>query len=232
MNFPFIPYPRIDAEAARLKAAALPPEAIHDPRVDLDAIVFDYLCERDELSVELDAVLPDEDGDEVLGKTTIRPGRIQINARLRPDSGRFRFTLAHEVGHWVLHRPAILAEAEQVGLFSSPEIGSIPSSLNRSVSAPHPPPEEVQANRFAASLLIDHDILRREFASRFGRNGAGAALREAGALHALPREQARRLATFGPPPHLVEVFGVSVEALAIALESRQYLPGPGTIFDK
>lgn len=231
MNFPFITNTKIDAEAARLKAAALSAEALRAPWVDVEAIVFDYLCDRDELSVELDAELPDEDGDEVLGKTTVHPGRIQISRYLTPRSGRFRFTLAHEVGHWVLHRPLILAAEEQPGLFGDQRQLGMPASLNRSLLDPRPPREEIQANRFAASLLIDHDMLRREFLARFGHDTARA-LGETGTLRASPREQARALATYGPAPDLAEVFGVSVEAMGIAIESRKYLPGHGTLFDK
>lgn len=231
MIYPFLPDTRIDAEAVRLRAAALPPEGLQHPRVDLDAIVFGYLYERDELVIDLESDLPDEDGDEVLGKTTIRPGRIQVNSRLRADSGRFRFTLAHEVGHWILHRPLILAADEQHGLFGSTELESMPASLNRSLTDPYPPREEIQANRFAATLLIDHDILRKEFIELFGSSGAGNILRTSGRSSMGARDQARFLATYGPRPHLAETFGVSVEAMAIALESRKYLPGTGGLFE-
>lgn len=231
MNFPFIPDTRIDAEAVRLKVAGLGEQRCCDPRVDLEAILFDYLCERDHLSVDLDADLPDEEGDEVLGKTTIEPGRIQVNGRLRPDGGRFRFTLAHEVGHWILHRPLILASAQQGGLFAESQVGSIPSTLNRSITDPNPPREEVQANRFAAALLIDHDQLRNEFTARFGLTGPSQVLREARMFTTSPREQARFLAAFGSTPTLAQFFGVSVEAMAIALQSRKYLPAEDSLFE-
>lgn len=232
MNFPFIPDTKIDAEAVRLKVAALGEQRFRDPRVDLEAILFDYLCERDQLSVDLDADLPDEDGDDVLGKTTVEPGRIQVNGRLRPDSGRFRFTLAHELGHWILHRPLILASAQQGGLFADSQAGSIPSTLNRSITDPNPPREEVQANLFAAALLIDHDQLRREFTARFGLAGPSHVLRESDVFMVSPREQARFLATFGDKPTLAQVFAVSVEAMAIALQSRKYLPSADSLFEK
>ncbi len=231
MNFGFIPDVQIDAAALRLKVDALAPDKLHDVPVDLDSVVFDCLCERDELVVDLDTELEDEDGEEVLGKTVIYPGRIQINARLRPDSGRFRFTLAHEIGHWILHRPILLAARDQVGLFMEVGVVAALTTLNRSLTDARPPREEIQANRFAASLLIDHDRLRSEFHARFGTDGPSHVLRANGASKWPLRDQARFLAAAGPALPLSQLFSVSVEAMAIALESRRYLPHGATLFD-
>ncbi len=222
MIFPFISNESIDAEASRLRIEALPPRSITELPVDLDAIVFDYLCERDELVVDFETELEDEGGEEVLGKTRFLPGRIQVNSRLRQDSGRFRFTLAHEIGHWVLHRATILAAGDQIGLFGGPSAKLSLTTLNRSLTDPRPPREEIQANRFAASLLIDHTILRREIARRFGENGVEETLRQIGALERPHREQARIIAQAGPNPHLAAQFAVSLEAMAIAIEGRMH----------
>ena len=45
--------------------------------------------------------------NDVLGATYVESGIIRINERLFEHSseGRLVFTCAHEVGHWVLHRP-------------------------------------------------------------------------------------------------------------------------------
>ena len=125
MNFPYLSNATIDGEAERLRFEALENLA-HDVPVDLESIVYDYMCEKDGLTVDDESDLPDEDGDEVLGKTMARAGRILINGRLKRsgDLGRYRFTLAHEIGHWQLHRPRILTAAEQPGLF--PETSSMP----------------------------------------------------------------------------------------------------------
>lgn len=200
--------------------------------VDLDTIVYDHLCERDQLSIDDEADLPDEDGDEVLGKTLVREGRILINGRLKRsgDSGRFRFTLAHELGHWRLHRRCILATHEQVSLFDGIGIHDVITTLNRGVVGPNPPRHEVQANRFAATLLIDHAVLSREFAVRFGALGPSAILNPLQRLSV--RDRGRRLAgqVVGDTPSLAAVFAVSLEAMAIALESRGYLEDGPTLF--
>ena len=230
MNLPFLPDSEIDAAALRLKLEALPGGKVHELPVDLNAIVFDYLCERDTLSVDFECNLPAEHGEEVLGKTTMAPGRIQISGHLQADTGRFRFTLAHEIGHWILHRPLILAALDQPGLFGEVQIGGTLTTLNRSVADATPLREEIQANRFAASLLIDHKTLRGEFASRFGSQGPGTALKEAGLGSAPSRAQARFLATAGGSASLARHFGVSGEAMTIALLGRKYLPEPGSLF--
>jgi hypothetical protein len=85
-------------------------------------------------------------------------------------------------------------------------------------------PEEWQANRFAADLLVGGTVLRREFEERFdtaviARNAKGWR------LHARTlREHSRRLASGeikGRAP-LCSVFGLSCEAMAITLEQRGY----------
>ena len=158
---------------------------------DLDAIVYGYLCEQDHLAVDDEAELADEAGDLVLGKTTMRPGKIEINRVLvaAGERGRFRFTLAHEIGHWVLHRAQVLAAADAPSLFGGITTTSL-TTLNRTMTGPKPPPEEVQANRFAAALLINRRALQREVHARFGDLGIRDLLAETRGVPA--RERARR----------------------------------------
>jgi len=229
--FPFLSNKAIDGEAVLLRGEALGHRATEIP-VDLDCIVYDHLCERDQLSIDDELDLPDEDGDEVLGKTLVREARILINGRLKRsgDVGRFRFTLAHEVGHWRLHRRCILAADEQGSLFGEARARDVITTLNRGVVGPNPPRHEVQANRFAATLLIDPKILSREFAVRFGPEGAGAILNPL--RHLTLRDRGRRLAghVVRSSPSLAAAFAVSLEAMAIALESRGYLADGPSLF--
>jgi len=229
VNFPYLSNAAIDSEAERLRFDALQSRASNVP-VDLESIVYDHLCEKDQMIVDDETDLPDEDGDEVLGKTMVRAGRIMINGRLKRsgDLGRYRFTLAHEIGHWRLHRPRILAAAAQRGLF--PEVGGVDviTTLNRSIVGTKPPRHEIQANRFAATLLIDREALQREFVARFAASGITKLF--AAARHLSLRERGRLVAAHvaGGMPSLASAFSVSLEAMAIALESRGYLQdGPG-----
>ncbi len=230
MIFPFLANAAIDSEAERLRVRALGSKAQEVP-VDLDAIVFDHLCETDHLIIDDETDLPDEGGEEVLGKTLVRSRRIVISLRLKqsPDVGRYRFTLAHEIGHWVLHRPVILAAAQQGGLFEDAS-NDVITTLNRSIVGPNPPREEIQANRFASALLIDRDALPREFAARF-QPGELSGVLTAVARKTL-RERGRRVAAhvIRGLPSLASRFRVSIEAMAIALESRGYLEDNPSLF--
>lgn len=228
MGFPFLRNEEIDAAASKLRFDALGQRA-REPFVDLEAIVFDFLCDQDDSpSIDDEAELADEGGEEVLGKTVVRPGQILISKRLRGprEQGRFRFTLAHEIGHWILHRPLLIAALDQPDLFS--ELSGVGTlvTLNRSLTDASAPRHEIQANRFASTLLIDHETLREEFRSRFGdvRTVAkGGVVRE--------RSRALAAAVVGGGKALADSFGVSVEAMAIALESRGYVSTPGSLFD-
>lgn len=231
MTFPYLPNSVIDGEAERLRIEALQSRAADVP-VDLDAIVYDYLCDKDALIIDDDNDLPDEEGEEVLGKTMVRAGRILINRRLKEsgDAGRYRFTIAHELGHWRLHRPRILASDEQTGLFPDLVGSDVITTLNRSIVGPKPPRHEIQANRFAATLLIDHLALRREFTARFDGVGLAQLLDRSRSRGA--REQGRLLAAYSnsQSPSLATLFVVSIEAMAIALETRGYLHQNPTFF--
>ncbi len=57
--------------------------------------------------------------DDVLGATWLEDGHVMIDSSLEGNEGRFCFTLAHETGHWVLHRPLIEMEKVTVPLFSA-----------------------------------------------------------------------------------------------------------------
>lgn len=100
---------------------------------------------------------------------------------------RRRFTIAHELGHWVLHRD------EQRSLFC--RHGSIEDGGRPKSAAPTQPPErpplpaiETEANAFAAALLMPAELLRRRYrelsgdrfeqlCTEFGASGAAMSRR-------------------------------------------------------
>lgn len=231
MQYPYLTDGTMEAAASGLLHDVFGGEPSYP--VDLDAVVFDHLCERhglvfnDELDLRLEA------GGDVVGRMRPLADTIEISAHLKDDGclGRYRFTVAHEIGHWVLHRSLFLASANQGDLFHSAASLQAPEmiSLERNVfpssgGSGSPPREEFQANRFAIGLLIDRDILRREFRERFGENPL-----EVGGIVGSGTLSARELARFAASatdsrrPALKDQFGLSTEAMAIALEVRGYV---------
>jgi Zn-dependent peptidase ImmA (M78 family) len=71
-----------------------------------------------------------------------------------PDT-RQRFTLAHELGHYMLHRHLIGDGLDDDRAYRSTEAGKYHNTLIG-------PEEETEANRFAANLLMPREAINRE----------------------------------------------------------------------
>lgn len=230
MNYPWLDVREIEAAAQELLVKCFGSSGAGAPCADLDALVYDYLCEKESLSFDDERDLGWEDGDQVLGRMKPVAGKIEITSALKRDGeiGRYRFTLAHEIGHWVLHRPLFLAEATALDLFGPPAEDVQLTSLNRTVfpsaSPGRLPPEEWQANRFAVELLIDPQMLRSEFLKRFSAPIVAHHSAEWVTRSRTLREHARRLASSEVKGHrsLCSLFGLSAEAMGIALQQRGY----------
>jgi len=90
--------------------------------------------------------------NDVLGATWLDDGHVMIDSSLEGNEGRFSFTLAHETGHWVLHRPIIEMEKVTVPLFArEPNAKPGPAIVCRDGQRDS---AEIQADRFAAYLLM------------------------------------------------------------------------------
>ena len=99
--------------------------------------------------------------DDVHGALWVRKRLVGIDQRLDPGTnpamlGRYRFTLAHEAGHWLLHRQLFQKTANQLTLLS--ENADRPEYICRSGSTE---PIEYQANRFASCLLMPKEMIKR-----------------------------------------------------------------------
>lgn len=230
MIFPYLTDGSIDAQACSLLGRTFGPALDRTQSIDLEDVIA-FLSETEELSYKDDADLGMEDGEVVLGKTLPISRRILLSRAFKGehDPGRARFTLAHEIGHWVLHRPLFVAKAKELSLFGTSDDNEFAFvGLNKSIfpdgSRREIRREEWQANRFATALLIDGEVLRNEFVARFGVGQVARATQEWRYRSRTTREHARLLgcAQVGPFRPLREVFGLSGEAMAIALESRGY----------
>jgi Zn-dependent peptidase ImmA (M78 family) len=230
MMFPFLHKSTIDSKAADLIRRVFGASLDSSSAIDLEEIVW-HLSETEGLVYDDDADLPNHGGEIILGKTQPTKHRILLSSELKRDDepGRARFTLAHELGHWVLHRPLFLAKAQELSFFGADSMDEFEFiGLQRAIFSEGGratiPTEEWQANRFAVALLINADLLREEFGQRFGTTVVARRSENWRLQSSSLREHSRRLATGrhqGFPP-LREVFELSGEAMAIALESRGY----------
>lgn len=97
---------------------------------------------------------------DVHGAIWFDEGIIGIDQSLDPDLnppmlGRYHFTLAHELGHWCLHRRLYIDNPNQMRLFDD---GSRqPDVVCR--SSERRKPIELQADMFAASLLMPRQMV-------------------------------------------------------------------------
>ncbi len=73
--------------------------------------------------------------------------------------GRKRFTMAHELGHWVMHKPG------QQSLFCRRGVITPDEADHDKLRAKRPPlpPEEDEANAFAAELCIPAALLKHHY---------------------------------------------------------------------
>ena len=85
----------------------------------------------------------------LLGGIDLEAKTIFVNASVQDHDGRYSFTVAHEIGHHVLHREAHLAKVTEEGN----------SILCREVA--NKPQIEIEADRFAAALLMPASLVSK-----------------------------------------------------------------------
>ncbi|WP_345969466.1 ImmA/IrrE family metallo-endopeptidase [Sulfurimonas sp. HSL1-6] len=107
------------------------------------------------LEIEIDTK-PDFKKMKVLGSISIKENRpvIWVNRISNQMEERKRFTLAHELGHFMMHIAPLSHWSTETG-FLDKEIG-----FNRDDDWNH---DEMEANRFAAQLLMPSDAVEREY---------------------------------------------------------------------
>lgn len=101
---------------------------------------------------------------------------------------RQRFSIAHEVGHLVLHEPQFQIDEHAFVAFRDPQ------------SSKASDPAEIEANQFAAVLLMPEELLKKSIVD-LGKNPDVE-----DAIH-----------------HLAQIFEVSQEAMTIRLTSLRWL---------
>jgi Zn-dependent peptidase ImmA (M78 family) len=93
------------------------------------------------------------DQENYLGKIEFNPLSIKISNNARTDKNRWRFTLAHEIGHLILHSPLLKGRLKEKNDTENT------LALKYSSSNKHSERLEIQANLFASYLLLPENIL-------------------------------------------------------------------------
>lgn len=105
---------------------------------------------------------------------------FQITVAANDPHTRQRFTLAHELGHYMLHRKLIGAGLDDDRAYRSTEVGKYHNiSVGRR--------EETQANRFAANLLMPLELIAREW-NAFNRDNSPKTVEEMATLFQVSKQ--------------------------------------------
>lgn len=167
-------------------------------------------------------------GHDVLGAIWFSDGTIRVDSSLDPVEhpemlGRYNFTIAHELGHWRLHREHLRRDPSQAMLFTA---NGAPAFVCRDGDTA---PEEWQANAFASCLLMPREMLRKAW-HRWRRNDSPVSLADLGLNASAASEPDQRMAFERFCRPLAVEFAVSAQAMRIRLEAlglfvKEYEPG-------
>jgi hypothetical protein len=203
--------------------------------LDPEHLIWDLLYGRDDLSLDNETSLGvDGSGERIVGSMNVVPpgGVIYIDADV-VGKPFYSFTVAHEIGHWILHRAFVLEQLCHDRALMEGGMGRPAGMLHTLSSGVTEEPrladllrEEWQANCFASHLLMPEQLIRREFILRFGRppfNYTEHCRDERGFARRFRdlRSFCRYAAEYRTVPgrqNLMEVCGVSRSAMAYRLE--------------
>ncbi|OHB45938.1 MAG: hypothetical protein A2Y13_05290 [Planctomycetes bacterium GWC2_45_44] len=184
---------------------------ISKPPIPVDAILESHLC----LNFSFDDLPKLFNKPDVLGATWVKKRKICIDQSLDPTEhpsaeGRFRFTVAHELGHWILHKSQI--EEVSGGLF---ETDTKPSIVCRTQSAKEP--IEWQADAFAGFLLMPKELVHNTWKNIFGSLEPYIAVNEIADLSARWGLAEDSHPTVKVTKKLAQIFNVSGQSMQIRL---------------
>lgn len=122
-------------------------EVLRETRTSQLPVPVDLVARRLGLVVE-----PVPLGDEISGLLVVRDGKGTIGVNRSHSLVRQRFTIAHECGHYVLHR-------DGSELFIDKGYTAVYRDARSSKGGER---GEIQANQFAAALLIPRELVLEE----------------------------------------------------------------------
>ena len=152
---------------------------------------------------------------DVLGATWFRSREVKIDQSLDPTVfpsklGRYRFTVAHEIGHWELHRHRYLSAEGQAAMFAGEDRPVVCRSNDKS-------PLEWQADCFAGYLLMPKEMVFAQWESIYGSREPYVAADEIADLKARWGLGDDERPTVEAARQMAPVFEVSAQAMQIRL---------------
>jgi len=135
----------------------------HKDKLDTEKIC-QYLRQMHKVNFQFDNDLGTIGANKILGKIAFSPLEIFVSKDLNKDKYRWRFTLAHEIGHLVLHHDILMNYLdENIDNDSTIDLthDDVVSFYNKRL--------EIQANIFASRLLIPQEKLILQVADYFAR---------------------------------------------------------------
>ncbi|MBL9121353.1 MAG: ImmA/IrrE family metallo-endopeptidase [Phycisphaerae bacterium] len=174
------------------------------------------------LSFEVEDLRARFESRDVLGAIWFNENVIRVDSSLDPRRnpsmlGRFNFTLAHEIGHWRIHRAHLRADPNEACLFdANGRAAFVCRDGDRA-------PEEWQADQFAGCLLMPRQLLRDAWVDWRGddRQVAVSSLDIPTELATPQANENLAMERFCRP--LAERFAVSAAAMRIRLEALELL---------
>jgi Zn-dependent peptidase ImmA (M78 family) len=86
----------------------------------------------------------------------LEDGTYKISVNKNDHSFRKRFTMAHELGHFIYHKGLIGSGIDDDRLYRSTSVGNF---YNDSIKQQH----EVEANKFAAAILMPKPKIQQDY---------------------------------------------------------------------
>jgi hypothetical protein len=178
MQVEFLPVRDIEAVAYELlEGYGSKFSPVTTPPVPVEEILESHLA----LSLQIDDLPTVLRQPDTLGAIRFRQREVLVDQSLDPtvhpqNEGRYRFTLAHELGHWQLHRHVFLQDTTQPLLFGAGAGAELVCRSNSKDRA------EWQADMFAGHLLMPKDMVFRVWAAERGSRDPYDGTREVKAL--------------------------------------------------
>ena len=153
-DYPFLKESSIEDETSKLLKAFAKEKGnnIQAPIPVFD--IIEYLGY--DIDFRTDGIYQDEN---ILGGLLISKKMVEINENLSNQEGRMNFTAAHETGHIVLHVPYYLEQNKT----EEKEKTEIICRKNEGFEGNKKAPEEWQADKFAANLLMPSKMVKKAF---------------------------------------------------------------------